>query len=652
MRHDQCTIIPPSSSLIPQLVDLIIKIAAFAPLATFMVILTSYRWLSKTQTAIVACLGVFASFVCACAIFYEQLNNPHTEVVTVYQWISSGTFSSSFNFLVDRLTAVFLMFVTGVGFLIHLFSVGYMWEDDGFRRFFSYLNLFLFFMLVLVMADSFLITFIGWEGVGFCSFMLISFWYKDMKNNDAAKKAFVMNRIGDFGFLMAMCLLFVNLGSLEYSQLFFGEKLPLLQQLSPGLLALIAGCLVLGAVGKSAQIPLFTWLPDAMAAPTPVSALIHAATMVTAGIYLVARTNALFALTPDISMLVAIIGTATALVGAAIGLLQTDIKKVLAYSTVSQLGLMFMALGLGAYTAAIFHVITHAFFKALLFLGSGSVIHAMSGEQDIRRMGGLRKKLPITYRTFLIGTLAISGIPPLAGFFSKDQILASAFEHNILFFILGMGVSLMTAFYMFRVLFLTFFGEFRGTEEQRHHLHESPPLMTIPLIILAVLSIVGGWMGIPHGLAHAMGIHKNFDTFLAPVLGTFEMHASLGLELALMGGTTLLILGIIYYAYSLFVKKQVRPVRDVEALTGFARLLAGRFFIDEFYRKYIVQSIDKLSALLERGVERLLDGTANGTGSLVSAFSSRLRLVQTGQLDHYALVFVLAVATMLAVLIV
>lgn len=568
-------------------------------------------------------------------------------VVNVYDWISSGTFNSSFTFLIDRLTATFLMFITGVGFLIHVFSVGYMWEDDGFRRFFSYLNLFVFFMLVLVMGDSFLITFIGWEGVGFCSFMLISFYFKEMKNNDAAKKAFVMNRIGDFGFLMAMCLLFVNLGSLEYSQLFFGDKMAMLQQLSPSLLSLIVACLVLGAVGKSAQIPLFTWLPDAMAAPTPVSALIHAATMVTAGIYLIARTHVLFDMTPDVSMWVAIIGTATAIVGAAIGLLQTDIKKVLAYSTVSQLGLMFMALGLGAYTAAIFHVITHAFFKALLFLGSGSVIHAMSGEQDIRWMGGLRKHLPITYKTFLIGTLAISGIPPLAGFFSKDQILASALETAPIFFVLGLGVSLMTAFYMFRLLFLTFFGEFRGTEEQRHHLHESPATMTIPLIILAVLSIVGGWIGLPHGVAHALGLHNSFDAFMEPVLGAFKMEASLGVELGAMAFTTVLIVASIYYAYIMYVKKQMRPVRNVEELTGTSRLLAGKFFIDEFYRKYIVRSLDKLSALLEQTVERILDGTVNGSGSLVASVSGRLRLIQNGQLDTYAMVFVLAVAAML-----
>lgn len=632
--------------------DLFIKIAAFAPLVSFLVILTCYKWLSKTLTAVVACLGVFTSFVCACAIFYDQYTNPHTAVVSVYEWISSGTFSSLFNFLIDRLTAVFLMFITGVGFLIHLFSVGYMWEDDGFRRFFSYLNLFTFFMLVLVMSDSFLITFIGWEGVGFCSFMLISFYFKEMKNNDAAKKAFVMNRIGDFGFLMAMCLLFVNVGSLEYHELFMGEKLPVLQQLSPGLLSLIAGCLVLGAVGKSAQIPLFTWLPDAMAAPTPVSALIHAATMVTAGIYLIARTHSLFELTPGISMLVVTIGTATSLIGAAIGLLQTDIKKVLAYSTVSQLGLMFMALGLGAYTAAIFHVVTHAFFKALLFLGSGSVIHAMSGEQDIRRMGGLRKHLPITYRTFLIGSLAISGIPPLAGFFSKDQILASAMESAPIFFVLGLGVSLMTAFYMFRLVFLTFFGEFRGTEDQRHHLHESPAIMTIPLIILAALSIVGGWVGIPHAVAHAAGIHGSIDAFLAPVLGTFELNASLGSELLTMSFTTLLIIAVIYYAYQLYVKNRVRPVRDTEELTGASRLVAGRFFIDEFYKNYIVRANDKFAELLEKVVEgRLLDGLVNNVGVAVNSVSGQLRKIQSGQLEHYLVVFVLAVAALIAILI-
>ncbi len=631
--------------------DLTVKIAAFAPLATFCIILAFYKWMSRAQTALVACAGVFASFVCSAIIFYDQLNNPHLAVVTVYEWISSGTFSSQFSFLVDRLTTVFLLVITGVGFLIHVFSVKYMWEDDGFRRFFSYLNLFTFFMLVLVMANSFLITFIGWEGVGFCSFMLISFWYKDMRNNDAAKKAFVMNRIGDFGYLMAMCLLFVHLGSLEYSELFYGDKWPLLQQLSPGVLSLIAGCLFLGAVGKSAQIPLFTWLPDAMAAPTPVSALIHAATMVTAGVYLVARTSGLFALTPEISMLVAVIGTATALLGAAIGLLQTDIKKVLAYSTVSQLGLMFMALGLGAYTAAIFHVVTHAFFKALLFLGSGSVIHGMSGEQDIRRMGGLRRHLPITYITFLIGTLAISGIPPLAGFFSKDQILASALETAPIFFILGLGVSVMTAFYMFRLLFLTFFGEFRGTEEQRHHLHESPWLMTIPLIILAVLSIVGGWMGIPHGIAYSLGIHKSIDTYLQPVLGSLELHASLGTELLMIGGTTLLILGSIYYAYLLFVKRQLRPVKDTEELTGLSSAIAGKFYIDEIYRKYIVEANDKFAGLLENTIERLVDGTVNAVGSVVSAVSGQLRKVQTGQLEHYVVGFVLAVIVMIGVLI-
>jgi NADH-quinone oxidoreductase subunit L len=645
-----------SSSLIPHpsflnLVELIIKIAAFAPLVTFVAIMAGYKWMSKTLTAVVACGSVFVSFVCSAIVFYDQVVNPQQTVVTVYEWISSGTFQSGFSFLIDRLSATFMLFITGVAFLIHVFSVSYMWEDDGFRRFFSYLNMFTFLMLVLIMADSLLITFIGWEGVGFASFMLISFWHQDMKNNDAAKKAFVMNRIGDFGYLMAMCLLFVHLGSLSYSQLFYGEKLTAMQALPVGTLSLIAGCLFLGSVGKSAQIPLFTWLPDAMAAPTPVSALIHAATMVTAGVYLVARTSSLFEMTPDISMLVAIIGTSTAILGAAIGLLQTDIKKVLAYSTVSQLGLMFMALGLGAYSAAIFHVVTHAFFKALLFLGSGSVIHAMSGEQDIRKMGGLRNALPITYKTFLIGTLAISGIPPLAGFFSKDQILASALETAPIFFVLGLGVSLMTAFYMFRLLFLTFFGEFRGTAEQKHHLHESPALMTVPLIILAIMSIVGGWIGIPHGIAHAVGIHKSFDSFMEPVLGKMELQAGIGTELLVIGITTLLILGSIYYAYLLFVKRQLRPVKDTEELTGFSSVIAGKFFIDEIYRKYIVQANDKFAGLLEQSIERFVDSTVNAAGTVVSSVSGQLRKVQTGQLEHYVVGFVLAVIVMIGVLI-
>jgi NADH-quinone oxidoreductase subunit L len=442
------------------------------------------RRLSKPQAAIIACFGVLLSFIDSAVIFQSQLQSFHPLEVKVFDWIIAGNFNASFSFLVDPLSSIFLMVITGVGFLIHLFSVGYMKDDDGMRRFFAYLNLFIFFMLVLVLGNNFLVMFIGWEGVGFCSFMLIGFWYKDNKNNDAAKKAFVMNRIGDLGFLIAMCLIFFNFGTLNYSTLF-----------SPGFLAdssvstetltLITFCLFVGAMGKSAQIPLYTWLPDAMAGPTPVSALIHAATMVTAGIYMVARTNIMFSLTPDTMTLVIIIGIATALLGAVIGLFQNDIKKVLAYSTVSQLGLMFVALGVGAYTAAVFHVVTHAFFKALLFLGSGSVIHAMSGEQDIRHMGGLKKKLPITYLTFLIGTLAISGIPPLAGFFSKDQILSEAFAHNKILFALGLLVSLMTAFYMFRLFFLTFHGSFRGTHDQEHHLHESPLNMTLPLIVLA-----------------------------------------------------------------------------------------------------------------------------------------------------------------------
>ncbi|MCC6818821.1 MAG: NADH-quinone oxidoreductase subunit L, partial [Bacteroidia bacterium] len=466
----------------------LVKLVPLFPLISFAIIGILNRKLTKMHAAIFACTGVLLSFIDSIIIFVAQLSHAPVEV-KIFDWILAGNFNASLTFLCDHLSSIFLLVITGVGFLIHVFSIGYMKDDDGFRRFFAYLNLFIFFMLLLVLGNNFLVMFIGWEGVGFCSFMLIGFWFKVDANNNAAKKAFIMNRVGDLGFLIAMCLIFITFDTLDFTKLFSNGFIAG-TSFSPQIMTIITVCLFIGAMGKSAQIPLFTWLPDAMAGPTPVSALIHAATMVTAGIYMVARTNIMFSLTPETLEFVAIIGAATGLLGASIGLFQNDIKKVLAYSTVSQLGLMFLALGMGAYSAAVFHVVTHAFFKALLFLGSGSVIHSMGGEQDIRKMGGLKKKMPITYMTFLIGTIAISGIPPLAGFFSKDQILAATFEHNKLLYIVGMIVSLMTAFYMFRLLFLTFHGKFRGTHEQEHHLHESPVSMTFPLIALAILSIV------------------------------------------------------------------------------------------------------------------------------------------------------------------
>ncbi|MCX7728663.1 MAG: NADH-quinone oxidoreductase subunit L, partial [Bacteroidia bacterium] len=436
------------------------------------------------------------SFLLSIIVFVKLQSIPDRVVnVEYYKWISSGVLDVSMGFWLDSLSSLYLLFVTGIGLLIHIYSIGYMHGDSGFNRFFSYLNLFVFFMLLLVLGNSYVSMFVGWEGVGLCSYLLIGFWFKNQEYNNAARKAFVMNRIGDLGFILAMTLMFINYGSLNYADL-----------LKPGVVSysssvtVIALLLFLGATGKSAQIPLYTWLPDAMAGPTPVSALIHAATMVTAGIFMVVRSNVFYSLSEVAMMVMAIIGGCTALLAAVIATLQFDIKKILAYSTVSQLGLMFLGLGAGAYSSSVFHVVTHAFFKALLFLGAGSVIHAMGGEQDIRKMGGLSKKITTTYLTMLLATIAISGIPPFSGFFSKDEILAHVYEYNKGLWVLGIVSSLLTAFYMFRMLFLTFWGHFRGGSELYKKLHESPSVMTIPLTILAVLSVVGGLIGLPEFL--------------------------------------------------------------------------------------------------------------------------------------------------------
>ena len=621
----------------------LVKLIPLFPLISFAIIGLMNRRLNKQLVAVLACVGVLLSFIDSVLIFQNQMQGFHPIEVKVFDWIVAGNFNASFAFLVDPLSSIFLMVITGVGFLIHLFSIGYMKDDDGMRRFFAYLNLFIFFMLILVLGNNFLVMFIGWEGVGFCSFMLIGFWYKDNKNNDAAKKAFVMNRIGDLGFLIAMCLIFFNFGSLNYSTLFSPGFLSG-SSVSTGTLTLITFCLFVGAMGKSAQIPLYTWLPDAMAGPTPVSALIHAATMVTAGIYMIARTNIMFSLTPDTMTLVSTIGIATALLGAVIGLFQNDIKKVLAYSTVSQLGLMFVALGVGAYTAAVFHVVTHAFFKALLFLGSGSVIHAMGGEQDIRHMGGLKKHLPITYLTFLIGTLAISGIPPLAGFFSKDQILSEAFAHNKVLFVLGLLVSLMTAFYMFRLFFLTFHGSFRGTHDQEHHLHESPANMTIPLIVLAICATFAGFIGFPHALGESMGIHNLFDAYLAPILGHSSSHIEQGTELLMMASTTALIVAVILYARHLYLGKKYVPESDAQMTGSFKKMAYAKFHVDEFYHKVFTQGLDKISLFLEKGIDiPLVDGLVRGIGKLTQQLAAISRKIQTGNTGYYAIAFVFAI---------
>jgi len=479
----------------------VLPLIPLLPLAGFLINFLLAGKLSKKVVAFIGCGTVFVSLLLAIKVFFDLQALPSEARVitdTVANWITVDGFSVDFSFLLDPLSAIMILVVTGVGFLIHVYSIGYMAHDDGFGRFFAYMNLFMFSMLVLVLASNFLFMFVGWEGVGLCSYLLIGFWFERDSATEAGKKAFVVNRIGDFGFLLGMFLIFWNVGSLDFQTVM--ALAPSSFAIGGTVITATTLLLFLGATGKSAQIPLYVWLPDAMEGPTPVSALIHAATMVTAGVYMLARSSTLFVMAPTTMLVVAIIGTATAFFAATIGLFQNDIKRVLAYSTVSQLGYMFMACGVAAFGAGIFHLMTHAFFKALLFMGAGSVIHGMSDEQDMRKMGGLKKYMPVTFMTMLIATLAISGLPGVSGFFSKDEILwqaySSAYGSPILWFV-GMFTALLTTFYMFRLMFLTFFGKGRMDDKTKEHLHESPKVMTIPLIVLAILSIAGGWVGIP-----------------------------------------------------------------------------------------------------------------------------------------------------------
>lgn len=505
--------------------------------------------------------------------------------------------------------------------------------DENIDRFFAYLNLFIFFMIVLVAGSNLMIMFIGWEGVGLCSYLLIGFWYKNQKYNDAAKKAFIMNRIGDLGFLIGIFILAYLFKTVDFETLKTATENSSIQ--TSALVGIAAFCLFIGAMGKSAQIPLYTWLPDAMAGPTPVSALIHAATMVTAGIFMVTRLNFLFDLTPNVQWFIAIVGAITALFAATIAIAQTDIKKVLAYSTVSQLGLMFLALGCGAYNIAVFHVITHAFFKACLFLGSGSVIHAMGGEQDMRTMGGLKSKLPITFATFCIATVSISGIPPLAGFFSKDEIMMVAMEKNIILWILGALASLLTAFYMFRILFLTFYNQFRGSKEQEHHLHESPKSMTLPLIVLAFLAVVGGAISLPFGLSW-------LDSYLEPIIPSIGVakHLPFGEQLSMMIiSTVIAFLGLGLAAYKYLKKKEV-PVED-DKIKGPVKILYNKYYIDEIYNLLFVKPLYALSNLFKSIVEKVIGSIVQGCGRLVELVSVPASKLQNGSLGFYLSFFVL-----------
>lgn len=613
----------------------IVYLIPLIPLIGFLINGLGRKYLSKTLIGLIGCGTVLASFILSIWVFMQvKEGNVHT--AHYFNFISVGALKIPFAFKIDQLSSLFLLIITGVGFLIHVYSTAYMNHEktDHYGRYFSYLNLFIFSMLLLVMGANYVIMFIGWEGVGLCSYLLIGYWFKNTEYNKAANKAFIMNRIGDLAFLIAIFWIIVRVGGVNFDDVFAVAKGEVQnRKFTPADITIITMLLFIGATGKSAQIPLYTWLPDAMAGPTPVSALIHAATMVTAGIYMIARSNVLYSLSHTTMTVVAIVGLATALLAATIALKQNDIKKVLAYSTVSQLGFMFLALGTGAYVAAVFHVMTHAFFKALLFLGSGSVIHAMGGEQDIRNMGGLSKKLKATYWTFLIGCIAIAGIPPLSGFFSKDAILLSAFANNKMLFGIALFTAMLTAFYMFRLLYITFSGDFRGTDEQKHHLHESPAAMTVPLVILAALSIIGGFVGIPEAIMHG---GDKLGQFLEPVIKQQEGHGvSHSTEYALMALSTVVVLVMIIAARVIYRKY----IRKEEA--GFGKVLENKWYVDELYEKIIVQPLHNFGGFLKNVIDtKVVDGLVNGAGRVINYGSRQLRLLQSGQVGIYVLLMI------------
>ena len=571
---------------------------------------------------------------------------------TVAHWIRSGSFSADFALYLDQLSLVMLLVVTGVGFLIHIYSVGYMWDDPSYYRFFAYLNLFMFFMLTLVLASNYLVMFIGWEGVGLASYLLIGFWFTKDSAASAGKKAFIVNRIGDFGFLIALFLIIQNYHSLDFTKVFAQVQPIAPETAGAGLLTTIGTLLMVGACGKSAQIPLYVWLPDAMEGPTPVSALIHAATMVTAGVYMVSRSHLIFERAPTALMVVAVIGTLTALFAATIGIAQTDIKKVLAYSTVSQLGYMFMACGVGAFSAGVFHLMTHAFFKGLLFLAAGSVIHAVGGEQDMRKMGGLRSYIPWTFLTMGIATLAIAGIPPFAGFWSKDEILWQAYSSthgSWVIWLIGVITAFITSFYMFRLLFMTFFGDYHGAKVDEHghgtHVvghddhghgepHESPMVMLAPLMILALLSVVGG----------LVGIGNRFEHFLDPVFNTGAASEAVGeaasnvTEYMLMGISVGVALLGLFLAWFLYISKPYLPQKIADRLNGFYEAVLNKYYVDEFYRRIFIKPlIDASTNILWQGLDRkIIDDTVNNAADGARHVSDEVRHMQSGNLRSYA----------------
>ncbi len=601
--------------------------------------------LPKIVVGSIATLVVFASFCIAVSLFLKFNADSQPVIVRAFEWFRVNGIQVNFGFQIDQLSLMMIMIITGIGSLIHLYSIGYMSHDKGFYKFFTYLNLFIFSMLLLVMGSNYLILFIGWEGVGLCSYLLIGFWYENKEYGAAARKAFIMNRIGDLGMIIGILMIAYQTNAVDFLSVAQNSSK---FELDSNIIIFITVSLFIGAVGKSAQIPLFTWLPDAMAGPTPVSALIHAATMVTAGIYLVVRSNFLFSLAPTTMDGILFVGLLTALVAAFIGLRQNDIKKVLAYSTVSQLGFMFVALGVGAYTTAMFHLMTHAFFKALLFLGSGSVIHAMSGEQDMRFMGGLKKKIPVTHLTFLIGTLAISGFPFLSGMISKDEILTNVYGKNPVLWVILFIVAAMTAIYMFRAYYLTFHGEFRGTEEQKHHLHESPMNMTLPLIVLAVLSVFGGLINLPHFIGH--GHYAKLSEWLKSVY-VYDVslpEVKFGTEMILLSLTVIMFFAVWFVVKNRYVNKKKMALED-NKYVGWERLSNKKLFLDEIYNATFVKMTEGLGIggnMFDKGI---LNKFVDYIGLGAEDSGRAAKKLQNGNVENYVLIMSLAIGIILIV---
>ena len=624
----------------------------FVPALSTFILAVFGQKLPKKYVSFQACFAVFGSFVIAAISFMGLLQTSHESyplVKNLFSWINAGSFNVNLSLQFDPLSAVMALVVSGVGFIIHVYSVGYMAEDKGYTRYFTYLNLFTFAMLILVMASNIVLMFVGWEGVGLCSYLLIGFWFEKHSAANAGKKAFIVNRIGDAGFLLGIMFIFIHIGSGEFTainQAIGGGAI------TQGLATLIAILLFVGATGKSAQIPLYVWLPDAMEGPTPVSALIHAATMVTAGVYMVARMNLLYSLSGTAAQIVAVVGAVTAVYAATMALTQNDIKRVLAYSTISQIGYMFIGCGVGAYAAGMFHLYTHAFFKSLLFLAAGSVMHALSGEANMKKMGGLRKYIPLTYSTFLIGAIAIAGVPFLSGFFSKDAILTSAYANGY-YFVWALGIlgAVMTAFYMFRLIFLTFHGQERLASDVRAHIHESPPVMTIPLALLAFFSVAAGYVGLPV----VFGENFNFfGHFLEPVLrGGQEAHISHDLEWILIGiSIGVAFLGIII-AWVFYIKSPRIPERLRNRFPRIYKLLYNKYYMDEIYNAAFVNTTVKGSEIIYDNFDlKIIDGAVNGTAKVTGFSGKILSYFQSGLIKDYALIFLLGVIIFLGYLII